>query len=245
VVVRNFRTTTQHGAIKDKNQTQSIKTYNLDVVISVGYRVKSKRGTQFRKWALNILKEHLIQGYSINEKRLIERKIELEVKASSDIMNKIFLLKGIKNSKENQQIIQNVSLYLGNTLDKETVVLKAQILIERFMIQFLKRQSKNEQALNNARFSFRHLMTMSQLHHEHQEKAWLWELLEKLCKIRNDFAHTLEVELVEVSIKDFIRVCALRLAGEGVSINKENKDLKTVLVYLCGAVSSAVQEREK
>lgn len=47
-----------------------VRHYNLDVVISVGYRVKSKRGVQFRQWATRILKEHLIKGYSFNERRI-------------------------------------------------------------------------------------------------------------------------------------------------------------------------------
>ena len=46
------------------------KYYNLDVIISVGYRVKSKRGVEFRKWANSILKKYIIDGYAINEKRL-------------------------------------------------------------------------------------------------------------------------------------------------------------------------------
>jgi len=71
VVVRKSRTTTQHGAIAGKTQTSSVNIYNLDVIISVGYRVKSQRGTQFRIWASNILKEYLIQGYAVNEKRLV------------------------------------------------------------------------------------------------------------------------------------------------------------------------------
>ena len=48
--------------------------YNLDVVISVGYRVKSKRGTQFRIWATRTLKDHLLRGYTLNEKRLREKR---------------------------------------------------------------------------------------------------------------------------------------------------------------------------
>ena len=47
-----------------------IRNYNLDVIISVGYRIKSKRGTQFRQWATQRLKEHLVKGYTLNEKRL-------------------------------------------------------------------------------------------------------------------------------------------------------------------------------
>ncbi len=54
------------------------KYYNLDVIISVGYRVKSKRGTQFRQWATKRLKDYLVEGYAINQKRLEERNLELK-----------------------------------------------------------------------------------------------------------------------------------------------------------------------
>lgn len=70
MVCRNFRHTTQHGAIKGKTQEVNVKYYNLDVIISVGYRVKSKQGTQFRQWATQRLKDHLVKGYTLNEKRL-------------------------------------------------------------------------------------------------------------------------------------------------------------------------------
>ncbi len=66
VVCRDFRHTTQHGAIKGKSQSKEVKYYNLDVIISVGYRVKSKQGTQFRIWANKILKEYLVKGYAVN-----------------------------------------------------------------------------------------------------------------------------------------------------------------------------------
>jgi prophage maintenance system killer protein len=52
--------------------------YNLDVVISVGYRVKSKRGTQFRIWANGVLRDHLLRGYTLNEKRLLARGVEFD-----------------------------------------------------------------------------------------------------------------------------------------------------------------------
>ncbi len=57
-----FAHTTQHGAIRGKEQTQMLTLYNLDVIISVGYRVKSQRGTQFLIWANKVLKEYLIKG---------------------------------------------------------------------------------------------------------------------------------------------------------------------------------------
>ncbi len=58
--------------------TKPTNIYNLDVVISVGYRVKSKRGTQFRIWATNVLRDHLVKGYTLNEKRLQESKARLK-----------------------------------------------------------------------------------------------------------------------------------------------------------------------
>ena len=69
-VARNFRTTASDG------KEYSVMHYNLDVIISVGYRVKSKWGTQFRIWATNILKEYLIKGYALNQKKLQQQKLE-------------------------------------------------------------------------------------------------------------------------------------------------------------------------
>ncbi|GHT60560.1 hypothetical protein FACS189451_00820 [Bacteroidia bacterium] len=62
-VVRNFRTTASDGKIYDMN------FYNLDVIISVGYRVKSPQGTQFRIWATQRLKEYIIKGFTLNDER--------------------------------------------------------------------------------------------------------------------------------------------------------------------------------
>jgi len=69
VVVRKFRITTQHGAIAGKTQEAEINGYNLDVIISVGYRVKSIQGTQFRIWATQRLKEYIIKGFALNDDR--------------------------------------------------------------------------------------------------------------------------------------------------------------------------------
>jgi len=67
LVCRDFRHTTQHGAIQGKTQEKEIKHYNLDVIISVGYRVKSVQGTQFRIWATQRLREYIIKGFTLND----------------------------------------------------------------------------------------------------------------------------------------------------------------------------------
>ena len=79
VVIAKFATTTKHGAMEGKTQTKEVEYYNLDMIISVGYRVKSKNGIIFRKWANKILKDYLIKGYAVNEKRLacLEKTVKL------------------------------------------------------------------------------------------------------------------------------------------------------------------------
>ncbi|MBO4801099.1 MAG: virulence RhuM family protein [Bacteroidaceae bacterium] len=69
-VCRFFRHTSQHGAIKGKIQNQDKTLYNLDVIISVGYRVKSIVGTRFRQWATERLAEYIIKGFTMDDERL-------------------------------------------------------------------------------------------------------------------------------------------------------------------------------
>ena len=98
VVCRNFRHTTQHGAIQGKTQEKEVRYYNLDVIISVGYRVKSQTGTQFRIWATKRLKEYIVKGFALNDERfktgnsmnsrLIRDSVEQGVIKTKNIENK-------------------------------------------------------------------------------------------------------------------------------------------------------------
>lgn len=89
VVVAKFATTTKHGAIKGKTQTHLTEYYNLDVIISVGYRVKSKRGVEFRKWANSVLRKYILDGYALNEKRLkiLQKTVDIQNRMLSGAMN--------------------------------------------------------------------------------------------------------------------------------------------------------------
>lgn len=74
MVCRNFRHTTQHGAIEGKTQIKQVKFYNLRAVTAVGYRVNSHRATEFRKWASEILHEYIIKGFAMDDERLKQMK---------------------------------------------------------------------------------------------------------------------------------------------------------------------------
>ena len=87
-VVAKFATTTKHGAIEDKTQTHMTEYYSLDMIISFGYRVKSKRGIAFRRWANNVLKDYMMKGYSLNEKRLeaLNKAVEIQSRMISSLI---------------------------------------------------------------------------------------------------------------------------------------------------------------
>ena len=97
MVVANFATTTPHGAISGKTQVHNVNFYNLDVIISVGYRVKSKRGVEFRRWANRILKDYLLKGYSVNQRleRLEQRVTQTENKIDFFVKTSLPPVEGI------------------------------------------------------------------------------------------------------------------------------------------------------
>lgn len=114
-----------HIAFSDK----PVLYYSLDVVISVGYRVKSLRGTQFRQWATSRLKDYLVQGYTINEKRLHQKQQEVEfLKTGLRIVSRA--LENAANEQEQEvfhQFAKGLELlddYDHEELDKEGYTLK-------------------------------------------------------------------------------------------------------------------------
>lgn len=106
--IRKFRIVQQEG---NRQVKRNIDHYNLDVIISVGYRVKSKRGTQFRIWANQIIKDYLVKGYVLNEKRLGEAKERLEeISGNLKLMGRILKQKTLSAS-ENQAFLNLISDY--------------------------------------------------------------------------------------------------------------------------------------
>ena len=95
-VCAKFAHTTRHGSVVGLTQTRELDFYNLDMIISVGYKVNSKQGIIFRKWATGILKEHLLKGYTVNQKRLdfLEKKVKLIAQSNpkeKDIMTDLVM----------------------------------------------------------------------------------------------------------------------------------------------------------
>ena len=142
VVVANFATTTKHGAIAGKTQIQQVEYYNLDVILSVGYRVKSNRGIQFRIWANRILKDYILKGYTIHqrfeqvEERLAEhdKQIEFFVRTSLPPKEGLFF---------EGQIFDAYAFVSGLTKSaKKSIVLIDNYIDESVLLLLSKRQAK-------------------------------------------------------------------------------------------------------
>ena len=110
--VANFATVQIEG---DREVERTIQYYNLDVIISVGYRVKSKRGVEFRKWANSVLKQYIMQGYAVNHNRIAE------------LGEVIQIMKRTQNSLDSRQVLNviqkyNEALELLDSYDHQTMV---------------------------------------------------------------------------------------------------------------------------
>lgn len=117
VVVAKFATTTQHGAMEGKTQTHDTEYFNLEVITSVGYRVKSQRGVQFRQWANKVLKDYLMKGYALNEK--IRRSQIGELRQLVQMVGRTLQNQPLLKNDENQALFDIVVdyTYALDTLD--------------------------------------------------------------------------------------------------------------------------------
>jgi prophage maintenance system killer protein len=107
-------TTTEESSVVQKEGNRQVRRdvrmYNLDAILSVGYRVNSKRGTQFRIWATNVLRQHLVAGYTINEKRLKAQQGKIkELQETVRLLGNVALLDGV--SDEAKGIVQIIAEY--------------------------------------------------------------------------------------------------------------------------------------
>ena len=129
VVVRKIRITTPHGAMSDKTQTDELNLYNLDVIISVGYRVHSVQGTRFRQWATGVLKDYLLKGYAINPHiRYMEQRIDSKLQ---------------EHTEQIQELQNKVDFFVRTSLPpKEGIFIDGQIFDAYELVERLIRSAK-------------------------------------------------------------------------------------------------------
>ena len=138
--IRKFRIVQKEG---NRLVERERHCYNLDVIISVGYRVNSKRGTQFRIWATNVLKNYLTQGYSINQKRLQENQAKIkELQKTARMIERLLLQKNLE-SVEATGLLQVIldyqkALHLLDEYDHQELQIKEITTQEKFKLTYEK-----------------------------------------------------------------------------------------------------------
>jgi len=149
VVCKDFLHTTQHGAIAGKIQIKPVKFYNLDVIISVGYRIKSQRGTSFRIWATRVIKDYLLRGYAINQRiERVERfAIETEKRVTETEKKINFLVKTSSPPKEGiffEGQIFDAYVFASDLIKsaKKSIILIDNYIDETVLLLLSKRQAK-------------------------------------------------------------------------------------------------------
>lgn len=111
--------TTPHGAMSGKTQVHEVKVYNLDMIISVGYRVNSKKATNFRIWATSVLKRYLGDGIAVNERRLKELTMRREVEKLRNVEGMMALVRRLTarnelDAGEANGVLEVISKYAGS-----------------------------------------------------------------------------------------------------------------------------------
>ena len=131
MVCAKFAQTTQHGAIDGKTQIHEVMFYNLDVIISVGYRVKSTNGTRFRQWATSVLKDFILRGAAINN-RLHVMKEDIDTHLE-------------KHDKQIQVLQQKIDFFVRtNQQPVEGVLFEGQIFDAYKLVEQLVKSAKQE-----------------------------------------------------------------------------------------------------
>lgn len=133
--VAKFATVQTEG---DREITRYIEYYNLDVIISVGYRVKSQRGIEFRKWANKVLKDYIIKGYAVNNKRI------------EQIGEVIRIMKRAENQLDAKQVLsvidKNNALFLDDAKTEKTI---ADQTLDAFTIMIAESQPAEKEMMIN------------------------------------------------------------------------------------------------
>ena len=137
VITKHIKNVFDEGELEQKSNVQKVhiansdkpvELYNLDVIISVGYRVKSKRGTQFRKWATSVLKQYMISGYALNEQRIKSIEDNLD-KLSTELRAEIRKVHDAMLRIANRPITINNQIRIGSTeLENKIIQLLDEII---------------------------------------------------------------------------------------------------------------------
>ena len=219
-VVANFATTA------NDDKTYQVKYYNLDVIISVGYRVKSKNGVIFRKWATKVLKDYMIKGYAINQKRLeyLEKTVML-IDIASRINTEI-------QGTEAQEIIKVINNYS-----------KALRLLDDYDY---KRLSKPRGTMNDKKITYRECINIiNKLRFNNISTLFALERKEGLKSIINNLYQTFEGKELYPTIEEKAANFLYLITKNHVFIDGIKRIAATLFIYFLEYYNTVYRENKQ
>ena len=225
-VVAKFATTTGHGAIKGKMQTHMVNYYNLDTIISVGYRVKSQNGVIFRKWATKVLKDYMIKGYAVNQKRLeyLEKTVML-IDIASRINTEI-------QGTEAQEIIKVINNYS-----------KALRLLDDYDY---KRLSKPRGTMNDKKITYRECINIiNKLRFNNISTLFALERKEGLKSIINNLYQTFDGKELYPTIEEKAANFLYLITKNHVFIDGNKRIAATLFIYFLEYYNTLYRENKQ
>ena len=219
-VVANFATTA------NDDKTYQVKYYNLDVIISVGYRVKSQNGVIFRKWATNVLKDYMIKGYAINQKRLeyLEKTVML-IDIASRINTEI-------QGTEAQEIIKVINNYS-----------KALRLLDDYDY---KRLSKPRGTMNDKKITYRECINViNKLRFNNISTLFALERKEGLKSIINNLYQTFDGKELYPTIEEKAANFLYLITKNHVFIDGNKRIAATLFIYFLEYYNTLYRENKQ
>ena len=219
-VVANFATTA------NDDKTYQVKYYNLDVIISVGYRVKSKNGVIFRKWATKVLKDYMIKGYAINQKRLeyLEKTVML-IDIASRINTEI-------QGTEAQEIIKVINNYS-----------KALRLLDDYDY---KRLSKPRGTMNDKKITYRECINViNKLRFNNISTLFALERKEGLKSIINNLYQTFDGKELYPTIEEKAANFLYLITKNHVFIDGNKRIAATLFIYFLEYYNTLYRENKQ
>ena len=219
-VVANFATTA------NDDKTYQVKYYNLDVIISVGYRVKSQNGVIFRKWATNVLKDYMIKGYAVNQKRLeyLEKTVML-IDIASRINTEI-------QGTEAQEIIKVINNYS-----------KALRLLDDYDY---KRLSKPRGTMNDKKIAYRECINIiNKLRFNNISTLFALERKEGLKSIINNLYQTFDGKELYPTIEEKAANFLYLITKNHVFIDGNKRIAATLFIYFLEYYNTLYRENKQ
>ena len=219
-VVANFATTA------NDDKTYQVKYYNLDVIISVGYRVKSQNGVIFRKWATNVLKDYMIKGYAVNQKRLeyLEKTVML-IDIASRINTEI-------QGTEAQEIIKVINNYS-----------KALRLLDDYDY---KRLSKPRGTMNDKKITYRECINIiNKLRFNNISTLFALERKEGLKSIINNLYQTFDGKELYPTIEEKAANFLYLITKNHVFIDGNKRIAATLFIYFLEYYNTLYKENKQ